>query len=59
MFAESYASAMSTMRLVGEASKHGWLVDVHMGSGRLSRVWISSLAAFWPGMQALIGEEGA
>ena len=41
---------------VGEHAKYGWLVDVHMVSGRLSRIWISSLAAFWPGMQALIGE---
>jgi hypothetical protein len=55
MFAEAYASAMGTMQLIGEYSALGWLVDVHAGSGRISRVWISSLAAFWPGMQALIG----
>lgn len=55
MFAEAYASAMGAMQLVGEYSQLGWLVDVHAGTGRISRVWISSLAAFWPGMQALIG----
>ena len=43
-------------QLVGDFARHGWLVDVHMGTGRLTRIWISSLAAFWPGMQALIGE---
>ncbi len=55
MFAEAYAAAMGAMRLVGEYGKKGWLVDIHMDTGRLSRIWISSLAAFWPGMQALIG----
>ena len=47
---------MSSAVQVGEHANYGWLVDVHMVSGRLSRIWISSLAAFWPGMQALIGE---
>ena len=55
MFADAYASAVGTMQLIGEYSQLRWLVDVHAGSGRISRVWISSLAAFWPGMQALIG----
>lgn len=55
MFADAYAAAVGTMQLVGEYSQLRWLVDVHAGSGRISRVWISSLAAFWPGMQALIG----
>jgi len=36
--------------------RYSWLVDVHMETGALSKVFISSLAAFWPGMQALIGE---
>ena len=34
-------------------------VDVNMHSGRMARVWVSSLGAFWPGMQALIGQEAA
>ena len=36
--------------------RYSWLVDVHMDTGALTKVFISSLAAFWPGMQALIGE---
>uniref|UniRef100_A0A061R9P2 alpha-1,2-Mannosidase n=2 Tax=Tetraselmis sp. GSL018 TaxID=582737 RepID=A0A061R9P2_9CHLO len=55
MFADVYSSAMGHMRLP-EVLHHHWLVDVHMESGRLSKPWISSLGAFWPGMQALFGE---
>ncbi len=55
MYAEAHAAANATMRLVGGLAARGWLVDVHMASGQLSRVWVSSLAAFWPGLQALIG----
>ena len=31
-------------------------VDVHMDSGRLTKPFVSSLGAFWPGMQALAGQ---
>lgn len=55
MYAEAHAAANATMRLVGELGRRGWLVDVHMATGQLSRVWVSSLAAFWPGLQALAG----
>lgn len=35
-----------------------FLLDVGMDDGRLARTWVSSLGAFWPGMQALAGESG-
>jgi hypothetical protein len=34
----------------------GWLGEVHLHSGVVMRPWVSSLAAFWPGLQALIGK---
>jgi hypothetical protein len=35
---------------------NAFMGDVHMDSGRISKAWVSSLAAFVPGMQALVGE---
>ena len=55
MFYRAYGAAMHRMQLAGNFAKLGWLVDVHIHSGALSRVFISSLSAFWPGMQALAG----
>lgn len=55
MFAEAYAAAMHRMRLAGDYARFGWLVDVHVETGAVSHVFISSLSAFWPGMQALVG----
>ena len=55
MFAEAYVAAMYRMRLGGEFARFGWLVDVHIDTGAVSRIFVSSLSAFWPGMQALAG----
>ena len=55
MFAEAYGAAMLRMRLAGDFARFPWLVDVHVDTGAVSKVFISSLSAFWPGMQALIG----
>lgn len=45
--------------LVGTCS-NTWVLlawpQVHMDSGRLIRPFVSSLGAFWPGMQTLVGE---
>lgn len=56
MFVELYAAAMRHLRPAepGWATR-GWLGEVHLHSGVVTRPWISSLAAFWPGLQALIG----
>ncbi|KAI8469988.1 MAG: glycoside hydrolase [Monoraphidium minutum] len=59
MFTSLYASAMAHMRLprlVGGVRRASFLVDVNMHSGRMARVWVSSLGAFWPAMQALAGQ---
>ncbi len=40
----------------GTLRGYSFLADVHMDSGRMSRPFVSSLGAFWPGMQALAGE---
>eukprot|EP00873_Tetraselmis_striata_P000992 jgi/Tetstr1/421256/TSEL_012260.t1 len=55
MFAELYTAAMVHLRPAGIDAK-GWLLDVHMDTGKLTRPWVSSLGAFWPGMQAMIGQ---
>lgn len=55
MFGEAYSAAMGHMQLAGSFQRYGWLVDVHMDTGTLARPWISSLSAFWPGLQALAG----
>lgn len=57
MFYTSYSAVMHRMRLAGTFAKMGWLVDVHIHSGTLSKVFVSSLSAFWPGMQALAGKQ--
>ena len=58
MFAQLYCAAMRHLRPAnspGWPAERGWLGEVHMHSGAVTRPWISSLAAFWPGLQALIG----
>ncbi|GFR52408.1 hypothetical protein Agub_g14979, partial [Astrephomene gubernaculifera] len=57
MFAQLYASSMRWMQLPGSPQGYSFLVDVHMDTGRLARPFVSSLGAFWPGMQALAGQE--
>ncbi len=56
MFAESYAAAQAHLALSSSINGVEWLVTVHMATGRLMNHFISSLAAFWPGMQALAGQ---
>jgi hypothetical protein len=33
-----------------------FVLDVRMDDGRLAKPWVSSLGAFWPGLQALVGQ---
>jgi hypothetical protein len=57
MFVALYDAAMAHMSLprpVGPRSA-SFLVDVNLHTGRMTKVWVSSLGAFWPGMQALAG----
>mmetsp|Transcript_9708 Transcript_9708/g.35555 ORF Transcript_9708/g.35555 Transcript_9708/m.35555 type:complete len:967 (-) Transcript_9708:92-2992(-) len=51
MFAELYASVMGHMTPEGG---RGFIVDVNMDSGKPVRGFVSSLSAFWPGMQVLV-----
>ena len=62
MFAKLYTSAMHglTLRLTPDAPADSpapppWLADANMQTGKLAHSWISSLSAFWPGLQALAG----
>ena len=57
MFAALYGAAMRHLRpgSPGWPAERGWLGEVHMHSGAVTRPWISALSAFWPGLQALIG----
>lgn len=36
--------------------RKAWRVDSHIDTGAMTRPWISSLGAFWPGLQALAGQ---
>ena len=63
MFTKVYTSAMHGLRLKLLASAPPdsplpppWLADADMDSGKLAQPWISSLSAFWPGLQALAGQ---
>lgn len=53
MFAHTYGSAMRELQVPSS----NLLLTTHMDSGRASSHFVSSLAAFWPGMQALCGME--
>ncbi len=55
MFVEVYGAAMKHMRLGGAWASTGFLADVTIDAARLARPWVSSLGAFWPGMQVLAG----
>ncbi|GAX82662.1 hypothetical protein CEUSTIGMA_g10088.t1 [Chlamydomonas eustigma] len=57
MFLEVYTSTMQYLQLPINVRSYSFLVDVNMDSGRLSHPFVSSLGAFWPGMQALAGQE--
>ncbi|KAK9786898.1 hypothetical protein WJX73_010844 [Symbiochloris irregularis] len=53
MFVEAYVAAMRHLRPIGSP----WLGEADMRAGLPSpRAWVSSLSAFWPGMQALVGQ---
>ena len=55
MFQKGYAAVMKHQR------KGPWYADVHMISGQISQPVFNALAAFWPGLQSMIGHfsEGA
>ena len=57
MFVEVYAAAMQRLQLAGRWASTGWLADMHIGTGQLLHPWISSLSAFWPGLQVLAGQQ--
>ena len=52
-FAEAYAEA--SLHMPVQHGKNVFWLDVHMNTGWRSKEWVSSLGAFWPGMQALVG----
>ena len=56
MFVELYSSNRAYSALSERVSGMVWPVDVHMVSGRVTNPFISSLGAFWPGMQAIAGQ---
>lgn len=63
MFTKVYVSAMHGLRLklLANAPPDSpppppWLADADMDTGKLAQPWISSLSAFWPGLQALAGQ---
>ena len=60
MFVKLYTSAMHGLALrllptapAGALPPPPWLADADMNTGQLAQPWISSLSAFWPGLQAL------
>jgi len=55
MFVRKYVAAMRFMSMAGTHRGLAWLLDVEMRSGRALKAWISSLSAFWPGLQAMSG----
>ena len=57
MFLDIYSSSMFHMQLPTSVRALSFLADVNIDSGRVTNPWLSSLGAFWPGMQSLIGQE--
>lgn len=55
MFTDVYSSAMFHMFMPRTVNGYQWMFDADIDYGHLTRPWISSLSAFWPGMQALAG----
>ncbi len=51
MFLDVYTSTMQYLQLPINIRSFSFLVDVNMDSGRLTHPFVSSLGAFWPGMQ--------
>jgi hypothetical protein len=56
MFSTLYAAVQANNALSKDVNGVTWPVDVHMTSGRIMHPYISSLSAFWPGLQALSGQ---
>lgn len=56
MFADLYNPIMKHMKVASDEG-YKFMVDVNMDNGQRSKHWISSLGAFWPGMQALLGHQ--
>ena len=55
MFAESYASAMHWLA----SPLQPWLTDADLRSGEQNaQLWVSSLSAFWPGLQVSLPHLG-
>lgn len=52
IFSEAYGAAQSQMALSKSVNGVSFLVNVHMTTGRVLNAFISSLSAFWPGLQA-------
>ena len=56
MFTEAYASAMHWLA----AAQRPWLGEADLYSGHHpAQLWVSSLAAFWPGLQVRPGLQGS
>lgn len=56
MFVELYSAVMHHHKTPELLGGYQWLVDVHAMEGYVIGPWVSSLSAFWPGMQALAGQ---
>lgn len=56
MFVDLYSSNRAYSALSEAVGGMMWPVDVHMTSGQVMSPFISSLAAFWPGMQVMAGQ---
>jgi len=58
-FVPAYAAAMRHLNAPPPrdgARRPSWRVEADMDGGGASSPWVSSLAAFWPGLQALAGQ---
>ena len=51
MFVDQYVGVQRYMAVPEPWKGFSWILDVNMKSGRMTKPSVSSLAAFWPGMQ--------
>jgi len=56
MFVELYLAVMHHQKTPELVGGYRWLADVHSDEGFVVGPWLSSLSAFWPGMQVLAGQ---
>lgn len=54
MFAEQYARVQRYMAVPGSWRGSAWVLDVTMGRLEAIKPWVSSLSAFWPGLQVCV-----